>query len=905
MADERPNPDALLAEIGAAEARQQRGKLKIFFGAAAGVGKTYAMLEEARQKAVAGVKVLVGYAEPHIRPQTEALLLGLDILPYRMVNYRGTELKEFDLDAALTARPQLILVDELAHTNPPGLRHAKRWQDVAELIAAGIDVYTTLNVQHLESVNDVVERATGVKVRETLPDSVFESAEEVQLVDLPPEKLIERLREDKIYAHDRAEAALRNFFTFGNLLALRELALRRTADRINRDIDTFRGTPAPGDLAAVSERVMVCVGPSPSSVNLVRTAARMAAVRKTPWLAVYVQTPHHLRLSDTDRNRVAQTLNLAEQLGGQAVTLSGLNPAREIIAYARSHNVARILVGKPATHGWRRWFRRPMLDDLIRTSGPIQLLLIQESPAPRRPGGELPQPPERRGLAWAVAVVALNTVLGMLLHHGLGLSNINVIMLYLLGVLWISARYSRAAGILTAGLSALAFNFTMVEPYYALRISDTQYLISLGAMLITGLSISALTTQLRHQERLSRLREQRTQALLQLSRALILCPDRARLVRAAVRHVSEFFASPVGILEPVEGALPRLAEGSDPLPLDEKERSVADWVIRHNAAAGASTDTLPSARGVYLPLKGVQSTLGALGMIPGPEARLTDPDQMRTLESFTEQIIVAMERMMLSTEAQRAWERAEVELLRNSLLSAVSHDLRSPLATITESAKRILQAGAAMAPETQRQWLATITAEAEHLERLIGKLLEMTRLESGSVVMRREALDLRELLGAIAARWRPAAGPRELQIAVPDDLPPIPGDPLLLEQLFSNLVENALEHSAVDTPIEIDAAVHGGHVIVRVMDRGRGLPEQDTQRIFEKLYRVHPADHPGGLGLGLAICRAIMQLHHGSIEARNRPGGGAQFDVALPVEPLAIGVAHRHAAEEPAIHPSV
>ena len=464
----RPNPDELLRQVTKHEEALRRGKLKIFFGASAGVGKTYSMLEEAQRRAVQGTRVLVGYAEPHIRPETETLLLGLDILPYKMVDHRGTTLKEFDLDAALDKAPELILVDELAHTNAPGMRHAKRWQDVAELLAAGIDVCTTLNVQHLESVNDIVERATGVKVQETLPDSVFQSADEVQLVDLPPEKLIERLQEGKIYAPERAEAALRNFFSIGNLLALRELALRRTADRINQDIDTLRQDAAAPHASAVSERILVCVGPSPFSANLVRTAARMAAAWKAPWIAAYVETAKSTGLSDSDRQRVARTLNLAQQLGGEAVTLSGLHPDQEIIAYAKSRHVARIIVGKPAEKGYRRWLRRSFVDRLILRSGGIHLELIREDAEKQNPLPPLThQFSDQRGIAWALAVVAFNTAWGIFLYHYLGLSDINVIMFYLLGVIWISARHSRFAGILTAVLSIAAFDFTLVKPYYS------------------------------------------------------------------------------------------------------------------------------------------------------------------------------------------------------------------------------------------------------------------------------------------------------------------------------------------------------------------------------------------------------------------------------------------------------
>ncbi len=879
----RPNPDELLELLTRQEESLRRGKLKIFFGSSAGVGKTYTMLEEAQRRAIDGVRVLVGYAEPHIRPETEALLLGLDILPYKIVEYRSAVLKELDLDAALSKAPELILVDELAHTNAPGMRHAKRWQDIAELLAAGIDVYTTLNVQHLESVNDIVERATGVKVRETLPDSVFQNADEVQLVDLPPEKLIERLQEGKIYTPDRTAAALQHFFSIGNLLALRELALRRTADRINQDIDTLRLGTAAARTAAVSERILVCVGPSPFSANLVRTAARMAAAWKAPWIAVYVETAKSPGLSEADRQRVARTLELAEQLGGQAVTLSGLHPDQEIIAYARSRHVARIIVGKPADRGWRRLLRRSFVDLLITRSGDIHMELIREdaeSPPPAPVSRKTTW--DRRGIAWALAVVAFNTALGIFLYHRLGLSDINVIMFYLLGVIWISARYSRFAGILTAVLSVAAFDFTVVKPYYSFAVSDTQYLLTFAAMLVTGVYISTLTASLRDQQRLSRSREQRTEALLRLSRDLISCPDHTALLRVSVGHIAEFFNSPAAVILPDAAGIPVLTHSSAQVTLDDKELSVADWVIRHGEKAGATTATLPSSKAIYLPLKGVKSTLGALCVIPSDLDRLSHPDEWRTLEAFTAQIAVALERMVLSEQSHRAWERTELEMLRNTLLSAVSHDLRTPLAAITGSATSILQAGSSMSAPMREELLTTISHESQRMEGLIGKLLEMTRLESGNPSIQSQSVDVGEVIISAVQRWRNTDQDRKFQISIADSLPLVQGDPVLLEQVLSNLLENAMDHAPTSKPIEIVAIARPDSVLIRVMDRGTGLPVHDTQRIFEKFFRGTSAPRRPGLGLGLAICRAIIQLHHGTITARNRDGGGAEFQVTIP-----------------------
>ncbi len=882
--EERPNPDDLLRQVQRSERAARRGRLTIFFGASAGVGKTFAMLAEARNRLIDGVNVVVGYAEPHNRPETEALLLGLDILPCKWVQYRGTTLQEFDLDLALQKAPELILVDELAHTNAPGMRHAKRWQDVEELLTAGINVYTTLNVQYLSSVNDLVERSTGVKVRETLPDDIFEKADAVQLVDLPPEKLIERLRDGKIYLGPRGEEAINNFFKMGNLLALRELALQKTAERINCDIDAI-GRSGGADPAAVSQRLMVCVGPSPSSANLVRIAARMAGALKSPWIALYVETPTHAAFPAADRQRVWQTLDLAAQLGAQCVTLTGSRPEREIIAYARKRRVVRIIIGKPAAQRWRRLIHRSFLDSLILDSGDIQLILIRQDADPK----SVSRRSRQRWLTRSDAAVAcltagLNTAIGIGLYHGLGVSDVNVIMVYLLGVLWVSARYSRRAGILTTFLSVLCFDFTVVRPYYSFAVSDTQYLLTFAVMLLTGVFISELTTRLRTQEQISRLREQNTSTLLQFSRELIVCPDIQAVTAAAVRHVTESLDCPVAIMRPGKESLPQIIAATPGFVLDEKESGVADWVIRSGKPAGAGSDTLPLARGLYLPLTGVNTTLGALSVMPAHASDLiAGGDQMRTLESIAAQTAVAMERMLLADENRKARTRTELELVRNTLLSAVSHDLRTPLAVITGSATSIMEAGGGMPAEIQTELITTIAAESRRMEQLIDKLLAMTRLESGQVNISREKIDIGEIVIAAAERYRSMQPDREIRVSTGESAQMIQGDPVLLEQLFSNLLENAIQHSGVSTPIDVAVIRAGDMVEVRVMDSGVGLSPEELQHVFDKFFRGRSAG-ARGLGLGLAICRIIALLHNGAIHARQRSGGGAEFVLRLPLD---------------------
>ncbi|HEX8389244.1 MAG TPA: DUF4118 domain-containing protein, partial [Sphingomonas sp.] len=542
----RPDPDALLAEVSRQADRQRRGKLKVFFGMSAGVGKTYAMLEEARKRAGEGVAVLVGYAEPHIRPDTEAVLVALDILPYHIVEYRGARLKEFDLDAALARRPTICCVDELAHTNAPGLRHPKRWQDVAELLDAGISVYSTLNVQHLESVNDLVERITGVRVRETLPDAVFDAADEVELVDIAPEELLERFREGRVYKPEQAERASRHFFAKGNLIALRELALRKTAERVDEQMQEHRRDERLRRIVPASEKVLVCVGPSPLSARLVRSARRLSSGLRAKLIAVSVDPPGApLRAAGSS---VDANLRLAEELGAQVVTLSGVNVAAEILAYATTNNVTKIVIGKPARARWKDVVFGSVVDDLIRRSGEIDIYVIRgEADAGDKPRHAAATPPRAAhdwvGYALATAVVALTTLVGWPLYHRLGVENENVLMLYLLGVLWVATRRSRGAAILASVASVVAFDVIFVDPYYTLAVSDRQYLVTFGAMLVTAFVISALTHRVRAQGETARQRERRTAALLGLSRDLSSARTGEQIAVAAQRHVGEVVGS--------------------------------------------------------------------------------------------------------------------------------------------------------------------------------------------------------------------------------------------------------------------------------------------------------------------------------------------------------------------------
>jgi len=880
MTERRPDPDALLAHVRDEEARRARGKLKVFFGAAAGVGKTYAMLEAARAQRAAGVDVVAGVVETHHRAETEALLDGIEILPRRRIEHRGTLLEEFDLDAALARHPALLLVDELAHTNAPESRHARRWQDVLELLDAGIDVYTTLNVQHLESLNDVVAKITGVVVRETVPDSVLEQTDEFELVDLPTEDLRRRLKEGKVYVAHQAAEAVDNFFREGNLIALRELALRHTAERVDAKMQRYRREHAIGPVWPVTERVLVCVGPSPLSARLVRAGRRLAAQLEAPWVVAYVETPAHRSLGDEDRARVAQTLRLAESLGAETITLTGTRMSDEILAYAGTRNVSKIVIGKPTRGFWRRVFFGSIVDALVRGSGEIDIYVISGDgtppPTPRRrvrPRASDPVP-----YAAALATALASTALAWLMFPRFELSNI--IMVYLLGVVVVSMRFGRVASALASVLSVAAFDFFFVPPYFTFAVTDSQYLVTFMVMLVVALVISDLTVRARDQAEAARTQERRSAALFSLTRELAAAPDIPTLLEAALRHLLEIFGGRIVILLPdATGRLEQRAGQLAPFNMDASDHAVAQWAFEHRAAAGAGTDNLPGAQMRFEPLTSSRGIVGVVGMRPTEPRAFDAPEQERLLETFVSQVAVALDRALLAAEMQAAQVRAEAERVRNALLSAVSHDLRTPLTAITGAASAALEGETRLDAATRRELLESIRDEAERLNRLVNNLLDVTRLESGSLQLRREWIPVEELVGVALARLAKPLGDRKVTTRLPEDLPPVLVDGLLIEQVLINLLENATKHTPAGQPIDIEARRVADTIVVDVADRGPGLPTGEEQRIFDKFFG---AGTGGGAGLGLTICRAIVEAHGGRIRGENRRDGGAVFRLSLP-----------------------
>jgi two-component system sensor histidine kinase KdpD len=900
MSPPRPDPDALLARVQREEAQAKRGKLKIFFGATAGVGKTYQMLEEARVLKARGTDVVVGYVEPHGRAETEALLEGLEQLPYLQVEYRGTTLRDFDLDAALARKPALILVDELAHSNPvegtPAPRHAKRWQDVEELLAAGIDVFTTVNVQHIESLNDIVAGITGVRMQETVPDLVFENAHEVELVDTPPDELLERLHLGKVYVPEQARRAIDSFFRKGNLIALRELALRTTAERVDAAMREYKEGHAIRATWAAGERVLVALGPYEDAERLVRAGKRMATALHAPWIAVYVETPDLLRLPDEERNRRIALLRLAESLGAETVTLGGASAGEEIANYAATRNVTRILIGRPRRALWRRLFRPSTYGELLAKTRGIDLHVVggaDELSASRNPFlarsqaylGTAPTSGKPRwpGYAWAAIATAACTLLGMAMAPAF--EQVNIAMVYLLAVALVAVRHGRGPAIAASVLAVAQFDFFFVPPQLTFAVSDVEYLVTFGIMLAVGLIISGLTASVRLQARVAGHRERRTALLYAMSRELTATRGQEALARAAVRHVSEVFDSQVAVLLPDAGGRVRRPRGESLAgSLHGADLGIAQWVLDHGRAAGLGTDSLPGAEALYLPLKGTHAVLGVLAVLPANPRRVLLPEQFHLLETFAAQVALALERAQFAAQAERASLDAQTEGLRNALLASISHDLRTPLAVIAGASSSLAERGERLAPADRAALAKSIYAQSRQMAELVGKVLEMTRLEAGGIALARDWHALGEIAGAVLARLAERLAAHPVRVELPADLPLARVDGTLVEQVLANLLENAAKYTPPGTPVTLSASAEGGELVVSVEDEGPGLPSGDPEQLFAKFERGATEGPIGGVGLGLAICRAIVRLHGGRIWAERRPQGGAAFRFALPLE---------------------
>lgn len=879
----RPNPDQLLRQVQEAEAIQQRAKLKVFFGAAPGVGKTYAMLSEARERRAEGVDVVIGVVETHGRVETAALAEGLDLLPRKELAYAGQFLPEFDLTAALARKPTLILMDELAHTNVMGSRHPKRWQDVLELLDAGIDVYTTLNVQHLDSLKDVVAQITGVIVRENVPDTVIERADEIELVDLSPDDLLVRLKEGKVYLPEQARHAKDHFFRKGNLLALRELALRHTAENVDAQMRRYMESEGIRKTWAVGDRLLVCVEPDGLSERLIRATRRMAGSLGASWVALYVESHRHLRFSEAERACVEDNLRLAEKLGGETVVIEGAGRTDEdILAFARDRNITKIVVGKPSRPRWVEVFIGSPVDDLIRHSGDIDIYVITgEAAAPSsKPSLRSRITSPLRNYLLSILAVAVSTVLAGLVFRRTELADI--VMVYLLGILIVATRFGRGPSLLASLLSVAAFDFIFVPPYFTFVVSDFRHIGTFSVMLLVGVVIGNLTERIKAQARLARGREQRTQSLYRLGQELAQSAGSTALVASAIQTVAAQFHSHAVVLLPESTGRLEMPTHQLGFPLNDQERGVAQWVFEHGEPAGLGTQTLPGARATYLPLRGSTGALGVMGVLPDGSPQWTEPDQHQLLEAFANQTALALERALLAEQGQADRRRADEERLRNALLSSVSHDLRTPLGVITGAVSTALETPD-LSEAARRDLLTTAQEEAQRLHRLVSNLLDITRLESGAIDLNKEWVPIEEVVGGVLNRKELGTEAARVTTNLPERLPLVALDPVLMEQVLLNLLDNALKYSPPGSRVEIKAWATERFLTLLIADKGPGIAAGEEDRIFEKLARGKAATGRPGAGLGLAICRGIVTAHGGTIQAANHPQGGAQFLVALPL----------------------
>jgi two-component system sensor histidine kinase KdpD len=876
---ERPNPDVLLAALQKEDAKTRRGKLKVFFGMAPGVGKTYAMLEAARRELGAGRDVVIGYIETHGRKETDALTEGLPALPRLKLEYRGVTLSELDLDALLARRPQLALVDELAHTNVPGSRHPKRYQDVLELLQAGIDVFTTLNVQHVESRAEAVRQITGITIHETLPDTALDGAE-FELVDLPPEELRARLAVGKVYMPEAADAARANFFRPGNLSALRELALRFAAEHVGQDVLAYRQAHGVADPWKSGQRLLVAVSASPTSASLVRWTRRLAGELQAPWLAVYVELPQPL--NDDEQNRLARHLALARELGAQVITTTDADIARGLLRVAREQNATQLVVGKPV--GWRaiELLRGgSLLNRLIRESGHIDIHAVRaegQAPLLRRPARPRFNAADARSYGLCLGVVAAVTGLNVILRRWLG--DQPVALVYLFSVVVLAMFVGRGATLAAATLTALLWDFFFTEPRYSFRIVNAADALMFATYFVIALAMGHLAARLRAQQEAERRREQRATALYLLTRELAQATDFADLLAIIIREVGKASNAGVALSLPEEapgGSLTPYFASTWPMP--EKEQSVASWAFLHRQPAGTGTDTLPSADGLHLPLVAGERAVGVLSLRFRGSTALTT-DQRDLLDAFVRQIALVLDRQRLRDAEQQAKLIAESERLSKTLLNSLSHEIRTPIAAITSAASNLSEPNAA--GEFRQDMVNEIQQATRRLNRLVGNLLNMTRLETGHVKPNLDWCDVADLVQVTLRDLESDLAGREVTSQVSPGLPLVKLDFVLMQQSLSNLLLNAALHTPLGTPIQVTARAEGSALVLNVADRGPGLLPDVLPFIFDKFYRA-PAAPAGGTGLGLAIVKGFVEAQGGQITAENRAGGGASFTIRLPL----------------------
>ncbi|WMT87159.1 sensor histidine kinase KdpD [Pelagibacterium sp. 26DY04] len=882
-ADSRPSPEALLDQAQ----RETRGRLKIFLGAAPGVGKTYEMLISGRARKDEGIDVVIGVVESHGREETQALIEGLETIPRRRIDYRGQQLEEMDLDAVLARRPQLVLVDELAHTNAPGSRHPKRHLDVLDILEQGIDVYTTLNVQHIESLNDVVAQITGVRVRETVPDMVIDRADDVEIIDITPEDLIKRLHEGKVYLPETARRAIGSYFSPGNLTALRELALRRTAQRVDQQLVSHMQANAISGPWAAGERVLVCIDQNASAAALIRYGKRQADRLRAPWSVLHVETADSLHLPEKDKDRIAANLRLAQQLGGVPMTLPGRDIAREILRQAYQTNVTHIVVGRSTRPRWRELMGGSVPSDLIRHAGDISVHVVSG----REPAGSngrlvAPAEPSRfriQPYLLSIVYVGLASGFGMLLSRALDVRNIA--LAFLMAVLASAATSGLGPALFASVAGALAFNFLFLDPRHTFTISDAEGVVALAFFFGAAVITSNLTARVHRQAAAARQRARTTEDLYIFARKLAAAGTLDDVLWATAHQMAAMLKLRVVILLP-EGRTVSVRAGYPPDDtLVEADIAAAHWAWEHNRPAGRGADTLPGAKRLYLPLRTGRAAIGVVGLDSDKDGPLLTPEQQRLFDALADQAALAIERIQLVADVDSARLAAEADKLRSALLTSISHDLKTPLSAILGAAETLRDYGPAVSGADREELLATVVEESERLNRFIANLLDMTRIESGAAEPAMSAHYLDEIVDAALRRAAKILARHKVQADIPANMAALTLDPVLFEQVLFNLFDNAAKYAPVGSTITIGAATEGAWAVITIRDEGPGIPEGDLDRIFDSFYRVRKSDSvQAGTGLGLSICKGFVEAMGGTINAANRTDrSGAIFTIRLPI----------------------
>ncbi|SEH81005.1 sensor histidine kinase KdpD [Tardiphaga sp. OK245] len=889
--DQRPSPEALLETARREE--DAAGRLKIFVGAAPGVGKTYEMLQSAHARRKAGVDVVVGVVETHGRAETEALLTGLEIIPRRRIDHKGQVLEEMDLDALIARRPQIALVDELAHTNAPGSRHPKRYLDVAELLAAGIDVYTAVNIQHIESLNDVVAQITHVRVRETVPDSVFDRADAIELIDLTPDDLIQRLKEGKVYVPKQAERALEHYFSPGNLTALRELALRRTADRVDEQLLTHMQANAIAGPWAAGERILVCISEDPRSAGLVRYTKRLADRLHAPWTAVSIETRRSLQLTEEQRDRLADTLRLAEALGAEALTIPGAGRriADDLLGYAHANNVTQIVIGKASRSWWFELVRGSVVHDLVRRAGNISVHVIAGDALPTEPAAKRAQMTDRvepfdaKPYIAALAVVAVALGAATLLRPIFGIENVD--LMFLTAVVGVAVRFGLWPSLLASVVASLSYNFFFLPPVYTLTITDPTNVAAFFFFMLIAILVSNVAARVRTQAVSAFGRVRTTESLYAFSRKLAGTAALDDVLWASAYQIALMLKVRVVLLLPEQGVITVKAGYPPEDELDKADLAAANWAWSNDRPAGRGSDTLPGAKRLFLPMRTGRGPIGVIGIDDDRTGPLLTPDQRRLLDALVDQSALAIERVQLVEDMDRAERNVESDRLRQALLTSISHDLKTPLASVLGAASTLRDLSPKLSEAEKADLLGTVIDESERLNRFIANLLDMTKLESGAVVPNATLQDLAEIVGSALRRAGKILSRHRVALDLAPNLPMLELDAVLFEQVLFNLLDNAAKYAPDDTTITIRAMRDADSVSLQVTDEGTGIPPADLEHVFDKFYRANKGDHVrAGTGLGLAISRGFVEAMHGTISATNRADrSGAVLTIRLPIPP--------------------